>query len=160
MKSNADLMLPFDANDTKQQFAFISNDGGATRYLYHAAEKKFVGKMGVLTEKPVDAILFTAGAYDNTFFAYFDDNNYINVGGSQQMTIDGWSTPDGGNSAIISPVGDFNPTEALSKFGGTQIDHTEFTTQDSGAIYDLQGRRVEKMTKGIYIVNGKKVVIK
>ena len=28
------------------------------------------------------------------------------------------------------------------------------------AIYDLQGRRVEKMEKGIYIVNGKKVVIK
>ena len=27
-------------------------------------------------------------------------------------------------------------------------------------IYDLAGRRVEKMEKGIYIVNGKKVVIK
>lgn len=162
MKSNADLMLPFDANDTKQQFAFISNDGGATRYLYHAAEKKFVGKMGVLTEKPVDAILFTAGAYDNTFFAYFDDNNYINVGGSQQMTIDGWSTPDGGNSAIISPVGDFNPTEALSKFGATAIDNSKSTDdgQQATVIYDLQGRRVAEPTKGMYIINGHKVVIK
>ena len=27
-------------------------------------------------------------------------------------------------------------------------------------IYDLSGRRVEKMTKGIYIVNGKKVIVK
>ena len=25
-------------------------------------------------------------------------------------------------------------------------------------IYDLQGRRVEKMEKGIYIVNGKKII--
>lgn len=36
------------------------------------------------------------------------------------------------------------------------------TTDDSanGIYYDLQGRRVEKPTKGIYIVNGKKVVKK
>ncbi len=32
------------------------------------------------------------------------------------------------------------------------------TTQKNGAIYDLSGRRVEKAVKGIYIVNGKKVV--
>lgn len=30
--------------------------------------------------------------------------------------------------------------------------------EQSGAIYDLQGRRVEKALKGLYIVNGKKVV--
>jgi len=29
-----------------------------------------------------------------------------------------------------------------------------------GAIFDMQGRRVEKPTRGIYIVNGKKMVIK
>lgn len=27
-------------------------------------------------------------------------------------------------------------------------------------IYDLQGRKVTKMTKGVYIVNGKKIVKK
>ena len=32
-------------------------------------------------------------------------------------------------------------------------------TSDS-PIYDLQGRRVEKTTKGLYIVNGNKVVMK
>ena len=31
---------------------------------------------------------------------------------------------------------------------------------DTGVIYDLQGRRVANPTKGVYIVNGKKVVIK
>ena len=163
MKSNADLGLTPDAYDAKQQFAFISNDGGATHYLYHAAEKKFVGKRGVLTEKPVDAILFKAGAYDNTFLAYFDDDNHINVGGSSQMTIDWWSTPDGGNSCVIVPVGDFDPTEALKKFGSTGIDNSEFTIQNSEFIYDLSGRRItdtEHLEKGVYIVNGKKVVIK
>ena len=163
MKSNADLGLTPDATDTKQQFAFISNDGGATHYLYHAAEKKFVGKKGVLTEEPVDAILFKDGAYAGTFLTYFDDDNHINVGGSIQMTIDWWSTPDGGNSCVIVPVGDFDPTEALKKFGSTGIDNSEFTIQNSEFIYDLSGRRItdtEHLEKGVYIVNGKKVVIK
>ena len=162
MKSNADLGLTPDATDTKQQFAFISNDGGATHYLYHAAEKKFVGKKGVLTEEPVDAILFKDGAYAGTFLTYFDDDNHINVGGSIQMTIDWWSTPDGGNSCVIVPVGDFDPTEALKKFasGSTGIDNSEFTIQNSELIYDLSGRRVENPTKGMYIVNGLKVVVK
>ena len=34
------------------------------------------------------------------------------------------------------------------------------TTDDSKVIYDLQGRRVTAPTKGLYIVNGKKVIIK
>ena len=42
----------------------------------------------------------------------------------------------------------------------TSIDNSEFIIQNSELIYDLQGRRVENPTKGIYIVNGKRVVIK
>ena len=42
----------------------------------------------------------------------------------------------------------------------TEIEHSEFNTQNSAIIYDLQGRRVENPTKGIYIVNGKRVVIR
>ena len=57
------------------------------------------------------------------------------------------------------------PASAISvRFEGTtDIDVMESTAngQQSTAIYDLLGRRVEAMTKGgIYIVNGKKVVIK
>ena len=35
---------------------------------------------------------------------------------------------------------------------------TPLNSQSSTEVYDLMGRRVEKMEKGIYIVNGKKVV--
>lgn len=46
-------------------------------------------------------------------------------------------------------------------FGGsTGIDNSVIRNHDSEIIFDLSGRRVEKMEKGIYIVNGKKVVIK
>ena len=40
------------------------------------------------------------------------------------------------------------------------IDNSEFKTQNSELFYDLLGRPVAHPTKGIYIVNGKKVVIK
>ena len=42
----------------------------------------------------------------------------------------------------------------------TNIESPVLEAQGSQPIYDLTGRRVEKMDKGIYIVGGKKVVIK
>ncbi len=42
----------------------------------------------------------------------------------------------------------------------TRIDAVESSDAESEAIYDLSGRRVAKAQKGIYIVNGKKMVIK
>ena len=159
-KSSHELGMIVDIDNPCQQFALISNDGGNTRYLYHAAEKRFVGKDGSLTDSPTDAINIKNGKYANTFILYFDNGHYINIGGHREMVINGYSTPDGGNSCAIVPVADFDPTEALSKFDDTGIDHSELTNQQSALIYDLQGRRVEKPTKGMYIVGGSKVVIK
>ena len=46
-------------------------------------------------------------------------------------------------------------------FGGTTgIDNSEIRNHDSEIIFDLSGRRVTHPAKGIYIVGGKKVVIK
>ncbi len=40
------------------------------------------------------------------------------------------------------------------------INFDEDQTSGNGQAYDLQGRRVENMTKGVYIVKGKKVIVK
>ena len=52
--------------------------------------------------------------------------------------------------------------EFIDEDGTTTINEHELNESHelSGAVYDLQGRRVENPTKGLYIVNGKKVVIK
>ena len=42
----------------------------------------------------------------------------------------------------------------------TGIEGIEVNDGGKTAIYDLSGRRVSRMTKGLYIVNGKKVFIK
>ena len=48
----------------------------------------------------------------------------------------------------------------MFRFGTSEIEHVDATQETETRIYDLMGRRVEKMVEGIYIVNGKKVVIK
>ena len=56
-----------------------------------------------------------------------------------------------------------NDSQAQSfrfKFGETTDIESLVTLQNAKAIYDLSGRRVENMDKGIYIVNGKKIVVK
>jgi hypothetical protein len=42
----------------------------------------------------------------------------------------------------------------------TGISNVSSATKNDGNIYDLQGRRVTKPTKGLFVVNGKKVVVK
>lgn len=57
----------------------------------------------------------------------------------------------------------FNETRINHVFKGKKVKDTtgiNKLTQQSGkqTMYDLQGRRVEKPSKGIYVVNGKKIV--
>ncbi|MCR4853644.1 MAG: leucine-rich repeat domain-containing protein, partial [Prevotella sp.] len=42
----------------------------------------------------------------------------------------------------------------------TAIESAPATEKYDGIVYDLQGRRVATPTKGLYIVNGRKVVVK
>ena len=161
LKSNKDLNIAIDENDTCQRFAILSIDGGVTRYLYHIATQMFVNLDGSLSATPANAINFIAGAYTNTFIAYFDNEHYVNVGDKQEMIIDDWDTPDGGNSCLIIPVGEFDPSNALEMFEGYTTEIDEMQDENVKAVYDLSGRRIvdaEYLEHGVYIINGKKVV--
>ena len=45
-------------------------------------------------------------------------------------------------------------------FNALGIEEVATTSQENNTIYDIQGRVVTNPTKGLYIVNGKKMVIK
>ena len=73
------------------------------------------------------------------------------------------------NGTNIKAFRAYLPYKAPSEGGALRIVFDDVTTgiegievNDGGktAIYDLSGRRVSRMTKGLYIVNGKKVFIK
>ena len=59
--------------------------------------------------------------------------------------------PDGASTARI---------HFLEEGETTEIDLIDNVTIENGNAYDLQGRRVVTMKRGIYVVNGKKIVIK
>ena len=42
----------------------------------------------------------------------------------------------------------------------TGIDDVQRSMNDAPAIYDLLGRKVNAVKKGLYIINGKKVIVK
>lgn len=44
--------------------------------------------------------------------------------------------------------------------GIEEVQNTKYKVQSTDAVYDLQGRRIDHPTRGIYIINGKKVLIK
>lgn len=74
----------------------------------------------------------------------------------------------------IDPMGDSNDNfgGTFSDYGGQIIDINLVVSDETGinelkgengnvkTIYDLQGRKVDNPTKGIYIINGKKVLVK
>lgn len=122
LQSTPEYRILVTETDPNQLFAFISNDGGASHYLYHPVRKVFVNRTGEFSDTPQDPIFFTEGAFENTFVAYFDNAHFINIDNRPMMLINDWGpggrigVADGGNSCCIAPAGDFDPTEALSKF--------------------------------------------
>lgn len=76
--------------------------------------------------------------------------------------IDGTAATVPAGKAYLEFDGTVPAPELTFNFGDvTAITNTNLTNDtNNGAFFDLQGRRVAQPTKGLYIVNGKKVVIK
>lgn len=62
------------------------------------------------------------------------------------------------NRAYLSYAGGGSVRELGLNFGVTAIKGVAEGVQKQDSVFDLQGRRVEKPSKGLYIVNGKKVL--
>ena len=111
----------------------------------------------------VGCIVSTTVAADATF----DFNNYVlvNEGGTAkfQSLVENGATVTGGkaflkNGAYSSGARSLQIVFDDETTGISRIENGELKVENS--VYDLQGRRVTKPTKGLYIVNGKKVIMK
>jgi len=82
----------------------------------------------------------------NYGFYYVDKGATLGIGKSYLHV-------DGGSSARLTIVFEEEETTGVGNL-------TPALSEGEGAVYDLQGRKVAQPTKGLYIVNGKKVIIK
>lgn len=120
LRTAADLSLSFDSENDQFRFAILKNTKGQY-YLYSVSAGKFATtNMNVLSENPTEAVNFKDNG--NGFVLYFDQNHYINMGGSNQLSIDNWSTADDGNIFTITDVADFTPSdELLAKLNSVSV---------------------------------------
>ena len=107
-----------------------------------------VAKIAAPTDKGTIYTLQRHDTYGVAFMEFYDEETKTvpNLNGFKA-----YLPLENGASAISLRFGDE---------GTTEIETSTLNTQPSTEVYDLQGRRVLNPTKGMYIVNGKKVVIK
>lgn len=91
------------------------------------------------------------------------DNYYVFSWEGTPATV-GFYKAEGGTLAAHKAYLDLGAGEARG-FLGFDFDETTGISNltpafNEGAVYDMQGRKVAQPTKGLYIINGKKVVIK
>ncbi|MBR1713227.1 MAG: hypothetical protein IJ722_07470 [Alloprevotella sp.] len=75
----------------------------------------------------------------------------------QSVDVFNWGDPALFNPTIVAGINLSYDAEEIDQYTGISTPLTEKPAQQSGT-FDLQGRRVNAATKGIYIVNGKKVM--
>ena len=109
--------------------------------------------------------------------ALTDDSNYyyygLSLNASSELSSVGfyWMNPtgaaftNGAHKAYLKLAkATFSPSMVMSAFpfngSATGIDKIATGADTTKTVYDLSGRRVNKAIKGIYIVNGKKVLVK
>jgi len=89
--------------------------------------------------------------------AIFKNGEFVAVSATgYSLTID----PDKDELTVrgINRMGGFGPEAHVKGTAGTGIAPTPVTQHSAPAIYNLKGQRVQKAGKGLYIVNGKKVI--
>ena len=128
--------------DERKTFLFIVTDGDNLAVNYYPG---FTGTLNATTiEASTDDQ--TNYAFNGKEFVYV--KNAINIGANKA-----WLEVANANARALTIV--FG--EATGVNGELRVENGEMAT---AAWYDLQGRRVQKPTKGVFIRNGRKVVVK
>lgn len=111
------------------------------------------------------------GTYNKVTLATDKTEQFLNTSGTFSYPSDAeHATMKGLRAYFIIPaavIGSGAPELSISFDGGengndntTVIDGIEYKTVEDGEYYNLAGQRVAQPTKGLYIVNGRKVVVK
>lgn len=134
---------------------------GGQPYLLHATGGTYKMNKAANVEDPEGNLLQIGGSETSS---ETDKSIYVLSKQSKGVGFYKWVGGRLGAGVVYLPVTGSNPASAHEFCGffeeTTAIQTIEKASQIVGPYYDLQGRRVEKPTHGVYIVNGQKVVIK
>lgn len=159
-EDNTWLTLAPINNIIPKEHAVILKGETGTKYTFEVAKEAGTAVTGNALKgqtstiaKPTEGTVYTLQSYDK------DEDDVKESVIFRKYLGD---KVNGGRAYIVLPANQ-NGTPAQSigvrfEDGTTDIEHSTLNSQPSTLIYDLMGRRVLNPTKGVYIVNGKKVV--
>ncbi len=152
----------------KSSFQTILNASMASAFTYEKmftdnAEKKwdpakFTAQIGAPKDARYDNGVITWTAVDGAaIYALFMNNTFLTMTNETSYNVE--VNPDLDRLSIRSAnaMGGFGPKAHVAGTTGIQ---TVKRNADNDIIYNLQGVRVKKPGKGIYIINGKKTIVK
>ena len=152
----------------KSSFQTILNASMASAFTYEKmfsdnAEKKwdpakFTAQIAAPEDARYDNGVITWTAVDGaTIYALFMNNTFLTMTNETSYNVE--VNPDLDRLSIRSAnaMGGFGPKAHVAGTTGIQ---TVKRNADNDIIYNLQGVRVKKPGKGIYIINGKKTIVK
>ena len=143
--NDAGLGTTSNATDANQQFAVLTVNG-EDYFLYSVGAKKFIKHDRTLSAVSGDAIEFADASKEGVGRVRVNfkgiENSYINLGGSNQMTVDWWGTIDAGNAVQFLEVADFDATEAL-KLLNSKVELVY--------VYQYEGKEISRQTVDVMV---------
>ena len=111
--STNDLGFGTTVNYRNDQHVFQLKKNDGSLYLFSVYAQKYVNSNATLSETATNALTYVEQG-DGTFLFKFDDSHIINLGGSNQMAIDGWGIADAGNKITIMDVTEARKVKAVT----------------------------------------------
>ncbi|MBR1468542.1 MAG: discoidin domain-containing protein [Prevotella sp.] len=157
----ADLYkVTVDGDKAKYEDAEMTGVPANTGVLLIGTSEEATAFVGEYTdnvaETGLSAQISSVNDYDNLFFGLNDENapafvkTYSETGGFKAFI----SSSDAGSEEVLNLVDADDETNGIDAINNGQL------TNDNSAIYNLQGQKVNKAQKGVFIQNGRKVVVK
>ena len=141
-----------------QLWQFIVTGDNAFHVVSYSGKYIVPGTMAEATTAPEKTWSVAESDTDGMYVLY-NDATASQMHANKDTRLINWGYNTNGNGPRKNDAGClFEFVEA--KRTGTGINHSAFSNHNPGMIYDLQGRRVLNPTKGVHIVNGKKVIVK
>ena len=140
-----------------QLWKFIATGTNAFHIVSHSGKYIVPGTMAEATTAP-EKTWSVADSDSDGMYVLYNDATTSQMHANKDTRLVNWGYNASGSGPIKNDAGcNFEFVEAKRT---TSVESAVLDTQGSQLTYDLQGRRVAHPAKGLYIVGGKKTIIK
>lgn len=154
-------MTPFENGIESAQGAFLKLPRASGDYTFTPASSTDNITTNYLAKGTSDGVSSSTPGYNYVFARQQGVVGFYKVGTTATGSLEGKAYLHS-DASLTTTTAPYLSIDLDGETTGIKVIDDDFMqpASNNGATYDLSGRRVENMTKGIYIVNGKKVIVK